>query len=152
MHWRGILTASRLLSRGSLLSLCLLAVCHVGSQSAWATCGDYLHGHAMHGHAMHGAMIHGQGSQDVTLLITLDHAGKPTPASPGPVCRGPQCQRHSQAPISPEKAVQVPTFSDAILASLIVLDGADLQAGLSLTDADGLIGPAGRIFRPPRAV
>jgi len=35
----------RFITRGSLLSLCLLTFVVCDARPAWATCGDYLHGH-----------------------------------------------------------------------------------------------------------
>jgi hypothetical protein len=70
---------------------------------------------------------------------------------PGPACSGPQCQRDHQTPDAPNKVVQVPTYSDGILASIAALNCVEVQVCHPSADADRGESPAGRIFRPPRA-
>src|SRR5436190_12989676 len=91
MVCRGTLTPNRWLMRGSLLSLCLYIVLTGGANSAWATCGDYLHGHMPN---------HGNGQ----LQLPADfeqHSNMPA----RPACSGPHCQQDHQAPAAPTKAV-----------------------------------------------
>lgn len=141
MVWRGTVLPSRLFARGSLLSLCLLFVFACDARTALASCGDYLHGHGtpMVGHSGMNADI-----PDPIL-------GHRTPAPSRPTCSGPHCQRDQQAPAAPSKAIQAPTFNDAILVTISTLVRVDDFGLAPASDADHASGPVGRVFRPPRA-
>lgn len=86
-------------------------------------------------------------------MLTVDFAGTTNQPQrlPGPVCTGPHCQRDQHIPAAPTKAVQVPTFTDAILATMSAIQIADTFLFSQPTDIDQVTGLAGRIFRPPRA-
>ncbi|MBS0201354.1 MAG: hypothetical protein JSS49_00535 [Planctomycetes bacterium] len=111
------------------------------SGTVQASCGDYLHGHGepMGGHAA----MNSDGSDPI-----LGHRSMPLGR---PVCSGPHCQRDQQAPAAPSKAIQVPTFNDAILEAISTLAVVDDVGFVAPSDADHASGSVGRIFRPPRA-
>lgn len=144
MDWRGLsLAPSRLLTRGSVLSLCLFALLTVDARPAWATCGDYLHGHSSSSMGEHGL------GQPMTMNSLLHSQSQPAGGS-RPACSGPHCQRDQQTPAAPGKAVQTPQFSDAILVAISALTVADDLSGCQAADVDHVQGPVGRVFRPPR--
>lgn len=68
-----------------------------------------------------------------------------------PACTGPHCQRDQQTPAAPSKAIQVPTFTDAILAAITTLVREDDQYSVPSSKANQVMGLVGRVFRPPRA-
>jgi len=144
MSGRGIQTPRRLFIRGSLLSLGLLVFLTCETRIAQATCGDYLHGHKP---AVTVNPILSLASPD---LIIARPESRPEP-SPTPICTGPHCQRDQQAPATPSKAIQIPTFTDAILATIEPCMSVEIAGVARPTNIDRLTGPVGRIFRPPRA-
>lgn len=137
MACRGITTPTRIVTQRGWLSLCLFAVLTGGAQNAWATCGDYLHGHMDH-HVNH------------HVLFAEPDFGRPAVPS-RPICSGPRCQQNRQIPAVPTKAIPTLTFADAILSSLVVLSNTDDDSFVPVPDVDQLTGELGRIFRPPRA-
>jgi hypothetical protein len=137
MVWRGIETPSRLFLRGSVLSLCLLAFVVIDCRSAWATCGDHLHGQVS--------------AKSTSMMLGDVKSPRENPSPQGPVCSGPKCRQHHPVPAAPGKAVQVPTANDAILAAIPSLNEATTCSFQPSTDADHVAGPVSRVFRPPRA-
>lgn len=130
----------RLITRGSLLSLCLLAFLAGDARPAWATCGDYLHGHSPT------AANHSDGHVSLPM-VDQDHR-----PAPRPKCTGPQCQQNRQTPVAPTKSVPVPVSSDAILMVVAALTSADDFSGHRIANADHPItGFVVGIFRPPQA-
>ncbi len=67
-----------------------------------------------------------------------------------PACSGPHCQRNQQTPAAPSKAIQVSTFSDAILATITTLVREDDLYSVPSSEANPVTGLVGRVFRPPR--
>lgn len=109
------------------------------TRSAWATCGDYLAGHAMSGHQSAGlGELSGQSSSSLPQR---------------PTCSGPQCrQRQHPAPAAPSRQMEIPQPNDAVLCVIARLSADDAGALPFLVIADhDVSGLAGRIFRPPRA-
>ena len=68
-----------------------------------------------------------------------------------PACSGPHCQQDQQVPAAPSKAIQVPTFTDAIVAAITTLVREDDLYSLPSSEANHIEGLVGRVFRPPRA-
>ncbi|HEY4259103.1 MAG TPA: hypothetical protein VGM98_03035 [Schlesneria sp.] len=131
---------TRFITRGSLLSLCLLAFLACDARPAWATCGDYLHGHSP-------AVANRNDSHVRLPMADQDHH-----PAPRPKCTGPQCQQNRQVPAAPTKSVPTPVSSDAILLVVAVLTNADDFACHRTANADHPItGIIGGIFRPPQA-
>lgn len=120
--------------RGSLLLWCFVGLWLLNGRAASATCGDHLHGSS-------------SSPSRTVLTMTIPE----TPARPGPVCSGPQCQRHQPLPAAPQNRVPEPTFLDAAL--LAPLDRVANETGSSGTRPDPapVNGPRARIFRPPRS-
>jgi hypothetical protein len=133
---RRSLAPIRFFTRGSLLSLCLLLFVACDARSAFATCGDYLHGHGP-------AMPHDNG-------LNTPFAEQKVP-TPGPRCTGPQCQQNRQAPAAPTKTVQIQVSTDAILTTVSAVSEADDFCGYQSADSDPIEGFVCRVFRPPRA-
>jgi hypothetical protein len=131
---------NRFITRGSLLSLCLLAFLAGDARPAWATCGDYLHGH--------GSTVADRTDSHVAMPIAdQDHR-----SIPGPKCTGPQCQQNRQTPGAPTKSIPVPVSSDAILMVIAVLTNADDFSCHQIANAEhSITGFIGGIFRPPQA-
>lgn len=133
---RRSLAPIRCFTRGSLMSLCLLMFVACDARSAFATCGDYLHGHG---------------------TPMPNHNGLNAPFSdhqvpmPGPRCTGPQCQQNQQKPAAPTKTVQIQISTDAILTTVSALSDADDFCGYQSADSDPIEGFVCRVFRPPRA-
>ena len=130
-----------MLMRGLLL-LGAIAFWTGGGQVAWATCGDYLHGHKPAP-----SFTLDDLPADSSMLPT-----RPLQHQPDPICRGPQCQRHPPLPAAPSKAVKPGAFSDAIVSAIasVEIRAAD-PLRLALRSTMAIVGPADRIFRPPRA-
>jgi hypothetical protein len=80
----------------------------------------------------------------------LAHNPLSSPSAPGPRCHGPHCQQDRQAPVAPNKAIEIPTFSDAILTSITSIGGSNGLSILPCIQAVAVEGPGDRIFRPPR--
>lgn len=131
----------RLITRGSLLSLCLLAFVACDTRSAWATCGDYLHGH--------GSPVANRPDMQTAMPMTQgdDHA-----SMPGRKCTGPQCQQNRQKPGAPTKTVEVPVSSDAILMAIAAVTNLDDFSSCQTADAEPITGVVGDILRPPQAI
>lgn len=138
MVWRGTELPSRLFVRGSLLSLCLLFVFTCDARTALGSCGDYLHGH--------GASLVGHLGMNADLQNPTP--GRRTPAPRLPACSGHHCQ---QVPAAPSKPIQTHSFHDAILVTISTLVCVEDFSLAASSDADQVSGPAGRVFRPPRA-
>lgn len=131
---------TRFITRGSLLSLCLLAFLACDARPAWATCGDYLHGHSP-------AVANRSDSQMGLPMADQDH--RPTPR---PKCTGPQCQQNRHTPGAPTKSIPVPVPSDAILMVVAALTSVDDFFCHRIATADRPVaGFLGGIFRPPQA-
>lgn len=145
MSGRGIQTPTRLFIRGSFLSLCVVVFCTGETQFAWATCGDYLHGRAT------SVDHHVSPGLPVQTDQVFGPSGQPARHTPGPLCSGPQCRRHQEAPATPDKAIQLSTFSDAILPAIVAAVDIENAGVARPTNVDRLTRPDGRIFRPPRA-
>jgi hypothetical protein len=141
MRSQGLQTPKRFPFRGSLLFLCVVAVCICDARCVWATCGDYLAGsggHSMAGHGISDRALAGHQSND---------------SEPMPVCTGPQCHQRDPAPVAPPRTVSLPQSSDAILCSIARLTLGDQDSLFRATTADQVVdGPADSFFRPPRAV
>lgn len=131
--------------KGSLLSLGLVWFCACQSQSAWATCGDYLSGSHRNTDA-HGAnpFLEHYSSIPGNRSVPADNP-------PSPVCSGPQCHQRDRTPAAPTREFTVRT-SDAMLSPKLDLDivEADFRLG-QYTNLRAVTGPIGRLFRPPRA-
>lgn len=131
-------STSDFLKRGCLLT-CVVVLTVCSSGTAWASCGDYLHGDHY---------LRGNHSLDVSMLP--EHS-VPDQSLPGPVCSGPHCKQHQPLPIGPSQAIEIPTPSDVILASLFKLNFAESRSAngrlrrVLLAEA-----PADAIFKPPR--
>lgn len=145
MSSRRVQTPKRLFIRGSLLSLCVIVFCTCETRLAWATCGDYLHGQV---NSVSDDPVRGLASMPD---LVFSRSRKPGHQLPGPVCSGPSCRRDQQVPADPGKAIQVPTFSDAILATIFVAVNIENAGVARPTNVDRLTRSTGRIFRPPRA-
>lgn len=127
----------------SLLVLCAIAFWTGGGRVAWATCGDYLHGHKPQ------ATLTLDNLPDDTSVLPV-----PRPQhQPGPVCTGPQCQRHLPWPAGPTKVAESGPPNDAIVFVMALVDIRKADP-LRIAVRPTLVvdGPANRIFRPPRAV
>ena len=145
MNWQASAALNRKLVRVLQTSLLLIFTLVVNAGTAWATCGDYLHGHRH---------IAGQMDRHTPFVANLSKLGqsRPLEQTPGPVCSGPNCQSGNRSPLLPTRVIEIPSHSDAILASTTVLLRGDVRSSSQLDQVAAVDGPADRLFRPPRSV
>lgn len=139
-------TPMTLTARGSLLLLCVVVICVCNASSAWATCGDYLHGHGMSGHNGYAMSEHFSSDSAAALPMSSDRGQRPA-------CSGPNCRQRDPVPVAPTKHVDLPQIAEGILSSIARVPSTDGNSAKRATDTDHDVdGPVGRIFRPPRTV
>ena len=134
---------SRLLrSCGIVVVLALIAL---GSQSAEASCGDWLVGHDMPSQAA---------EVDAGNAVDAANAGEATPieAPRRRPCNGPSCGRAPVAPLAPSDAPTLPIELDraALLSSLLPVDATTAGAWLVIDEPLSIPAVSGPPERPPR--
>ena len=134
---------SRLLrSCGIVVVLALIAL---GSQSAEASCGDWLVGHDMPSQAA---------EVDAGNAVDAANAGEATPieAPRRRPCNGPSCGRAPVAPLAPSDAPTLPIELDraALLSSLLPVDASTAGAWLVIDEPLSIPAVSGPPERPPR--
>lgn len=136
-------------AHGILLPLCVVVVFVFAPTSAFASCGDYLHGltHGLQGPSRVAAEIRIGGE----ILVLPEGTPPASPGHPGPVCSGPQCRNHVPIPTAPTKSVLTTAFLDAVLVQSLRFEPIPARFGFAAVEPVLPSGPVGRVFRPPRS-
>jgi hypothetical protein len=141
---------SRLLrSCGIVAVLALIAL--GSSESAEASCGDWLVGHDVPAQATEADAIN---PADAGNAVDAANAGAATPtAAPRRrPCNGPSCGRSPVAPLAPSDAPTLPIELDraALLSSLLPVDASTAGAWLVIDEPLSIPAVSGPPERPPR--
>ena len=132
---------SRLLrSCGIVAVLALLAL--GSSESAEASCGDWLVGHDLPDHA----------PQLISAVETGSNQAKPAEAPRRGPCNGPSCGRAPVAPLAPSEAPTTPPDldRDALLSDLVPVDASTAGVWLVIDEPLSIPAVSGPPERPPR--
>ncbi len=130
----------------------VLALIALGSsQSAEASCGDWLVGHDRPSQA---AEADAGNRADAGNAVDAANAGEATPieAPRRRPCNGPSCRRAPVAPLAPSDAPTVPIELDraALLSSLLPVDASTAGAWLVIDEPLSIPAVSGPPERPPR--